>query len=470
VPKRAFDILVSAVLLILLAPLLVVIGLLVRLDSRGPAFFRHRRMGRGGEPFGMYKFRTMVQGADRMGARLTLKRDLRITRIGQVLRWLKLDELPQLLNVLRGDMSLVGPRPEDPFFLRFYGPADRKVLSVRPGILGPGQILGRDEQELFPDNVAEPELFYAEHILPGKLAVDREYVERASLWGDVKILTQGAFTVVATSFKRSFLHRNVKRAGLLAIDLALIAVSYGTAFLSQFGFDPRPHASFVFTRTLALILVVRMLFLVYYGLYVRSARFFSLPDALALLKAVTLGSATAVALTFLSGMQEHSRAAFVEEWAFTLILLGGVRAAVRLRHHARNGTGHGRRVLVAGAGDEGAFLVQSLARSMSIEPVALIDERPERWGSMIQGLTVLGCEGQIGPARAAHGAEAVIVAVGDTSPAWRAAVRAECERLGIAYWAVPGFNEFMAGMRVERSESGAVNGTQLAAAVGGNSA
>jgi hypothetical protein len=414
----------------------------------------------------MFKFRTMVQGADRIGARLTLKRDLRITRIGQLLRWLKLDELPQLLNVLLGDMSLVGPRPEDPFFLRFYGAEDRKVLSVRPGIIGPGQILGRDEQELFPDNVAEPEIFYAEHILPGKLAVDRRYVDEATLWGDVKILSGGALAVAATSFKRSFLHRNVKRAGLLAVDLCLIALSYAAAFLSQFGFDPRPHAFFVFSRVLVLILVVRVLFLVYYGLYVRSARFFSVPDAIALAKAVTLGSATAVALSFLAGFQEHSRAAFVEEWAFTLILLGGARFAVRLRHHGRNGNGTGRRVLVAGAGDEGAFLVQSLGRSLSIKPVALIDERPERWGSMIQGLTVLGSEGQIGPARAAHRAEAVVVAVGDTSPAWRAAVRAECERLGIDYWAVPGFSEFMAGMRVEHSEAGAVSRGQLAAAVG----
>jgi hypothetical protein len=401
-----------------------------------------------------------------MGARLTLKRDLRITRIGQVLRWLKLDELPQFLNVLLGDMSLVGPRPEDPFFLRFYGADDRKVLSVRPGIIGPGQILGRDEQELFPANCAEPEIFYAERILPGKLAVDRRYVDDATLWGDIKILSGGALAVAATSFKRSFLHRNVKRAGLLAIDLLLIAVSYATAFLSQFGFDPRPHAFFVFSRVLVLILVVRVLFLVYYGLYVRSARFFSHPDGLALAKAVTLGSATVVALTFLAGMQEHSRAVFVEEWAFTLLLLGGLRFAVRLRHDRRNGKGTGRRVLVAGAGDEGALIVQSLARGLSIKPVALIDEHPERWGSMIQGLTVLGCEGQIGPARAAHGAEAVVVAVGDTSPAWRAAVRAECARLGVDYWAVPGFSEFMTGMQAERADAAEVARAQLAAAVG----
>jgi FlaA1/EpsC-like NDP-sugar epimerase len=123
-------------------------------------------------------------------------------------------------------------------------------------------------------------------------------------------------------------------------------------------------------------------------------------------------------------------------------------------------------VIIAGAGDEGALLVQTLGRAATVQPIALIDEHPERWGTMIHGLTVLGCEGQLGPARGARGAEAVVVAVGDTSPAWRAAVRAECERVGIDYWVVPGFSEFMTGTRADHADAGAVGRSQLAAAVG----
>jgi lipopolysaccharide/colanic/teichoic acid biosynthesis glycosyltransferase len=444
VAKRAFDILVSAVVLLFLTPILLVVAGLVRLDSRGPVFFRHRRMGRGGEPFGMLKFRTMVVGADRMGSRLTLKRDPRITRVGQVLRWLKLDELPQLFNVLRGDMSLIGPRPEDPYFLRFYGPEERTVLGVRPGILGPGQILGRDEQELFPDNAIDPEGFYVEHILPGKLAVDRRYVETASFWGDVGILARGAWAVVATSFKRSFLRRNVKRAGLLATDLVLIALAYGIAFVGEFGLDLGRQAWLVLARTLGLMLVVQPLFLVYYGLYVRTPQFFSLVDAIALLKAVTLGWATVVALTFLSGLQSHSRAVFLEEWSLALLLLGGLRLGFRLRR--RDGLRAVRdRALLAGAGRESALLVRGLLQGASVEPVALIDENPEHWGSMIHGLTVLGGEGQIGPARATHGVKTVIVAAGDTRPEWQQAVLIECARLGMECRVIPGFRELLSG-------------------------
>lgn len=446
--KRALDIIVSAAALLLTAPLLLVIGLLVSLDSRGPLFFRHRRMGHGGVPFAMLKFRTMVVGAERMGARLTLKRDPRVTRIGQLLRWLKLDELPQLINVLIGDMSLIGPRPEDPYFRRFYGPPDLKVLSVRPGILGPGQIQGRDEQELFPDNVMDPEAFYVEHILPDKLAVDRRYVETATLWGDLRLLARGALAVVATSLKASFLRRNVKRASLLASDLGLIAVAYLTAFFVHFGFDIGWHAAEVLARTLGLLLIVRPLFLVYYGLYVRTPRFFSLPDAIALVKAVTLGSAAVVALTFLSGLQEHSRAVFIEEWSLTLVLLGGLRLGLRNRARGAH-RGSRRRALIAGAGEEAALLAQGLLRGSSVEPVALIDENARRWGSMIHGLTVLGGEGQIGPARATHGVETVLIAASDTRPEWQQGVLAECARLGIECRMIPAFRDLLTRSVVE---------------------
>src|SRR5574342_639395 len=140
--KRTVDIIISLVGLLLLLPLLLLVAMLIKLDTTGPVFYRQRRVGLNGEPFGIFKFRTMVPGADRMGSRLTTKRDPRVTRIGQILRWFKVDELPQLINVLRGDMSLIGPRPEDPYFVKFYNPAQRQVLLARPGIVGPSQILG----------------------------------------------------------------------------------------------------------------------------------------------------------------------------------------------------------------------------------------------------------------------------------------------------------------------------------------
>jgi len=183
--KRAFDLAASTVALLLLAPLFVVVALLVRLTSPGPAFFRQERLGRGGRPFRIWKFRSMTASAS--GRAITAAGDARVTRLGRLLRRTKLDELPQLLNVWLGDMSLVGPRPEVPRYLPFYGPEDRLVLAVRPGITDPASLHFRDEEELL-GRFADPERAYTEAILPYKLSLSRDYVSSQSLGGDVGLI------------------------------------------------------------------------------------------------------------------------------------------------------------------------------------------------------------------------------------------------------------------------------------------
>ena len=172
--KRIFDFVIALIGLLLLLPLMLLVAVLIKLDTTGPVFYRQRRVGLRGEPFAIFKFRTMVPGADKMGSRLTTKRDPRVTRVGQILRWFKIDELPQLINILVGEMSLIGPRPEDPHFVTFYTLAQRTVLSVRPGIIGPSQIFGRDELECYPEGLKDTEGYYVEHVLPDKLARQRE--------------------------------------------------------------------------------------------------------------------------------------------------------------------------------------------------------------------------------------------------------------------------------------------------------
>jgi lipopolysaccharide/colanic/teichoic acid biosynthesis glycosyltransferase len=201
VAKRIFDVLISGLGLLLLAPLLAVIALLIRLDSPGPVLFRQTRVGHHGRPFAILKFRTMVDGAYRAGARLTAPGDPRVTRVGSVLRWLKLDELPQLFNVVRGEMSLIGPRPEDPHFVGLYTAEQRQVLSVRPGIVGPSQIEGRNEVESYPEGVTDLEAYYVRHILPVKLERDLEYVRHASLRDDMSLLFRGLWVTVAGAFE-----------------------------------------------------------------------------------------------------------------------------------------------------------------------------------------------------------------------------------------------------------------------------
>jgi lipopolysaccharide/colanic/teichoic acid biosynthesis glycosyltransferase len=197
--KRAFDIVVSACALTVLSPAMVLLGIGVRLDSPGPALFRHRRVGRHGRAFNVLKFRTMVHRPDSSGPQVTTATDARITRLGALLRRTKLDELPQFLNVLAGDMSLVGPRPEVAHYVAMYPDAVRsEILALLPGMTDLASIEFRDEQELLAA-AADPESTYIHEILPRKLELYLQYARQQTLWLDLKIL----FLTIAALFSRS---------------------------------------------------------------------------------------------------------------------------------------------------------------------------------------------------------------------------------------------------------------------------
>ena len=186
--KRVFDWLASAFALLLLIPLFLVLGLFVKLDSPGPVFFRQERVGKGGKLFRIHKFRTMVIGAERLGLQITVGADPRVTRVGRWLRKYKLDELPQLIDVWKGDMSLVGPRPEVPRYVAAY-PNDIRaiVLSVRPGITDKASIEFKDENQIL-GRAANPDFAYVSEILPVKLRYNLDYVNSRTFIGDIKLM------------------------------------------------------------------------------------------------------------------------------------------------------------------------------------------------------------------------------------------------------------------------------------------
>ena len=189
-PKRLFDLVFAALGLVLLTPLLLAAALWVVCDSPGPALFRQKRVGRAGRLFHIYKFRTMQQRADAHGPAITVGADARITRAGYWLRRTKADELPQLVNVLLGQMSLVGPRPEVPHYVALY-PSDLRelILSVRPGITDHASIEFRDESTLLGQS-SDPERTYVEEILPIKLRYAAQYARSHTLWADLKIIAR----------------------------------------------------------------------------------------------------------------------------------------------------------------------------------------------------------------------------------------------------------------------------------------
>lgn len=196
--KRLFDIVASAVGLLILSPLFVVVAIWIKLDSKGPVFYRQVRVGRYGKDFRIFKFRSMRVGAD-SGSLVTIGgRDPRVTKCGYFIRKYKIDELPQLINVLVGDMSFVGPRPEVRHYVNYWTPEQMRVLEVRPGITDPASIKFRNENDLMA-NADDPEDYYIHTIMQEKLKLYLEYVDNASFWYDMRLIFK---TLKVVAFER----------------------------------------------------------------------------------------------------------------------------------------------------------------------------------------------------------------------------------------------------------------------------
>ncbi|HEY0970467.1 MAG TPA: sugar transferase [Gemmatimonadales bacterium] len=185
--KRAVDFVCAGLGAVALLPLFALVALAIRLDDGGPVFFRQQRVGRRGEPFRIWKFRTMTVGAERLGPQLTVRADPRVTRVGRWLRRYKIDELPQLWNVLAGEMALVGPRPEVARYVERYTPDQRRVLECVPGITDPASLLFRDEASLLAAS-DDPERLYLERVMPEKLRLQLAYMEHATVATDIGIV------------------------------------------------------------------------------------------------------------------------------------------------------------------------------------------------------------------------------------------------------------------------------------------
>ena len=185
--KRLFDLFFSSIGLLLLQPLFVVTAIMIKVDSTGPIFFRQERIGKNFRRFMIYKFRTMVVDAEKKGLHITSGGDRRVTKVGRILRKFKIDELPQLFNVLKGDMSLVGPRPEVEEYVTLYEEDYREILRRRPGITDVSSIIFREEEAVLK-NQADPEEYYKKILLPEKIRLTKEYIEKSSFLYDLKLV------------------------------------------------------------------------------------------------------------------------------------------------------------------------------------------------------------------------------------------------------------------------------------------
>ena len=193
--KRLFDIIFSLAGLITLSPLFLFVAILIKSEDKGPVFYKGLRVGKDGDNFKMFKFRTMVINADKIGGPSTADDDPRLLKIGKFLRKLKLDEIPQLINVLIGEMSFVGPRPEVPFYVNMFNEEEKQILTVRPGITDWASLWDSDEGAILAGS-PDPEKTYMEKIRPEKLRLQLKYVRERSFWVDLKIIFQTALKVI----------------------------------------------------------------------------------------------------------------------------------------------------------------------------------------------------------------------------------------------------------------------------------
>jgi len=187
--KRQFDLIFSLVGISLFLPVGALIALIIKIEDGGPIFYVQERVGQGARDFKMIKFRTMIRDADKIGSAITIGNDSRITRVGRWLRRFKLDEFPQLFNVLKGEMSFVGPRPEVPKYVMLYNDTEREVINLVPGITDPASIIYRNENEIL-GKFGDPEKYYVEKIVPDKIRINLEYAKKANVLSDIFVILQ----------------------------------------------------------------------------------------------------------------------------------------------------------------------------------------------------------------------------------------------------------------------------------------
>jgi lipopolysaccharide/colanic/teichoic acid biosynthesis glycosyltransferase len=406
--KRCFDLAVAATATFILLPVFLACALAIKLTSRGPVFFRQVRLGYRGEPFRLYKFRTMRVGE--AGQLLTAKDDPRITSVGRFLRRWKLDELPQLLNVLRGEMSLVGPRPRVPELLRYVDSSP--MMGLKPGITGFSTLHYRNQEDLLHDNA--PECDNGEPWFAQKLALENQYAESVSFGTDLRLLFLTALLVYAPGLTNTkpikvlgITVNPYSRTGQMAVDFLMGSLAMACAFLLSFGGAvPQGYRKEFWILSL-IVPAMRILIAHHCGIYRSSWRYVCNTDL--------LGLTSFYAITSIGLLACNLIAAFNLDWLFLRIpvllvvldfllvafLTSKARVCRRVLyeicgrcHPPREETI--RQVLLVGAGTLGAGVVDALRQYPEIQLLGFVDDEPQKLSTKVNGLQVLGAIPDIG--------------------------------------------------------------------------
>jgi FlaA1/EpsC-like NDP-sugar epimerase/lipopolysaccharide/colanic/teichoic acid biosynthesis glycosyltransferase len=465
--KRMFDVACAAVGLLICGPFFVLVSILIKIDSTGPVFFRQVRMGRGFQRFSIWKFRTMVQDAPDKGGTITIGQDLRMTRLGRVLRAYKIDELPQLINVLRGEMSLVGPRPEVPIYVELFKKEYEEILTVRPGLTDLGSLKFIHESDLLED-AADPEEEYRRRFLPEKIRLAKIYIEHASFLFDLAVIAQTLLYLIGVRLAVCELpepQQSAKQAGqrygdkvkslilrwrrplVVILDLSLIMLANYLAFWLRFDGDIPVEEEGLFLRMLPWLVVIRGVAFSAFRLNEGLWRYTSIWDFKCIVSGVFTSSVAFYCLVdFGFGLTEYPRAIFIIDSLLLVGFLVGVRLPSRLFREQVVGK-RKRKVLIYGAGDLGESLVREMKSTPAIryEPIGFIDDDSSLFGQRIHGIQVLGTRQHLARIIPAAKPDEIILALPNGKPGHLREIVASLEPFQLSIRTVPRLRDMLEG-------------------------
>jgi FlaA1/EpsC-like NDP-sugar epimerase/lipopolysaccharide/colanic/teichoic acid biosynthesis glycosyltransferase len=432
---RFLDIFFSLIGIVVIVPILPIIGLLIKLDSKGSVFYLANRIGSDMRVFKMIKFRTMMDMPMKVGESVCPQFDPRVTKFGRFLRRSKLNELPQFFNILKGDMTFVGPRPESPDLADLYPKSARPVLQVKPGLIGPSSISGRNEEECFPPGV-DPKSYYIESILPGKVELDLEYIKHPTLNKYFKYILLGVKETFTGTFSKRQISANQSQLYLLLADTFLILCSYLLAF-NLFAWSIPGEAGFIHsTRFLLIVILVRLFCNMFFGMYRSMVRYLSYRDFFAILKATTSASIILIFTNSVLDKISYSISIAVIDWVSLVALLCAVRYGLKLYWDQKKNHKDKRakqRILIYGACDEGyaACRAMGLESSWLREIVGFIDDEPNKYGKTLNGRMVLGNRHHLGDLTKLYNVEEIIIADPNIRAADLDEIIVTCNDLGL---------------------------------------
>lgn len=427
--KRSFDIALALTGLVIGAPVFGLVALAVWIDSPGPVIFPQERIGRGGRRFFMLKFRKFPMKT-KGGAPVTVAGDARMTRVGAFIERAKLDELPQLWNVLKGEMTLAGPRPESPAYEDLYTGEYKKLLDYVPGVFGPNQVHYRNESALYPPG-EDPDKFYREQLFPAKARLDLEYFARSNPVSDLVWITRGLW--VSAAGVVDWLKFMREHGLMVAGDILLCEAAWTLAHLARYGGVPeRELSSYLWGLALFPVAVVGALLVT--GLYRRIVSHFSLEDAVWLSKTVSV--AWLLGVTALMGFLVRSSSVLVAflGWAFAMNLLFLPRLYVRYRESLSNGvkTPVEKKVVIYGVNALGAALAHWVTMERGgFRMMGFLDDSSAMRNRMVAGYPAIGGIGDVKTVHSATGMDEIWLAT-EADPAKTEWLSGICRELGVA--------------------------------------